>query len=243
MQTEEQIPGIDDDLPPLPVVDELTALKEKADLVGLRYHPNIGLDTLRERYEAHIAATSAPKGPAADEAPAPVVQAPVVEEQLVVPQTPAAPQPVAPVALKKKTMTPKEHADFVSVGPDDETAGARRMRLKRHALELIRIRVTCMNPAKKEWEGEIFAAGNSTVGTVTKYVPFNLDEGYHVTRIMYNVIRDRQAQIFVTVKNEKGAKVRTGKMIKEFAVEVMDPLTEEDLEVLKADQLARRAID
>lgn len=34
--------------------DELTALKAKADLMGIPYSPNIGLDTLRERVNKHL---------------------------------------------------------------------------------------------------------------------------------------------------------------------------------------------
>ena len=34
--------------------DELTTLKTKADLMGIQYSPNIGLDTLRERVNKHL---------------------------------------------------------------------------------------------------------------------------------------------------------------------------------------------
>lgn len=34
--------------------DELTTLKAKADLMGIQYNPNIGLDTLRERVNKHL---------------------------------------------------------------------------------------------------------------------------------------------------------------------------------------------
>ena len=34
--------------------DELTTLKAKADLMGIQYSPNIGLDTLRERVNKHL---------------------------------------------------------------------------------------------------------------------------------------------------------------------------------------------
>ena len=34
--------------------DELITLKAKADLMGIQYSPNIGLDTLRERVNKHL---------------------------------------------------------------------------------------------------------------------------------------------------------------------------------------------
>jgi len=115
---------------------------------------------------------------------------------------------------------------------NQETEGQKRLRLKRHASELIRIRVTCMNPFKGEWEGEIFTAGNSVVGTFKKYVPFNADDGWHVPRIIYNQIVARQCQVFHTVTLPGGKKVRKGKLIKEFAIEVLPPLTKAELHEL-----------
>lgn len=232
MQTEDQIPGITDEEQPLPQVDELEELKAKAALIGMTYHPKIGVEALREKLAAFIAANGAPKE-TVQTTEQPVVAAAV--------EAPAAPAPE--VVIKKVYRTPKQHADFTAPDVPGETAGQRRLRKKKEALELVRVRVTCMNPAKKEWEGEIFTAGNNTVTSITKYIPFGNDEGWHIPRIIYNVIRDREAQIFVTVKDDKGRKVRTGKMIKEFAIEVLEPLSLEELGVLAARQAATHAID
>lgn len=175
--------------------DELTTLKARADLLGITYHPSIGLEKLREKINA---ATS-------DEA---------VKE------------PVQTVATA-----------------NEETANERRIRLKKAALELVRIRVTCMNPAKAEWEGEIFTVGNSAVGSITKYVPFNADAGWHVPRIIYQQLVERQCQIFTTVSDSRGNKSRKGKLIREFAIEVLPPLTAEELRDLAQRQAMAKAID
>lgn len=127
--------------------------------------------------------------------------------------------------------------------PVEESLSDRRWRLRREANELVRIRVTCMNPAKKEWEGELFTAGNSTIGSMTKFVPFNNDEGWHVPRIILNQIQQRQCQIFVTVRDSRGNQTRQGKMIKEFAVEIMPNLTVEELKDLATQQAATRAVE
>lgn len=102
----------------------------------------------------------------------------------------------------------------------------------KEATKLVRIRVTCMNPAKKEWEGEIFTVGNSVIGTHKRFVPFNADEGWHVPQIMLDMIKNRECQVFITEKSKHGVSVRRGKLIKEFAVEVLPPLTEEELKDL-----------
>lgn len=178
----------------LPVVDELTSLKQRADLMGLKYHPSISVEKLRDKITAALASD----GPAENDAPAAEAEA----------------------------------------APVEETLAQRRSRKRREANELIRVRVSCMNPAKKEWDGEIFTAGNSLVGSFTKYVPFNAEDGWHVPRIILNQIQQRQAQIFVNSKDNKGNTVRTGKLIKEFAVEILPNLTPEEL----ADLAQRQAM-
>lgn len=234
----DNIPGIDDELPELPVPDELTTLKEKADLMGLGYHPSIGLEKLRAKVAEAIAAEGAPKR-AADEGIGGAAPIQAFQAASLAPKGASA--PVVPSTIY---VNPRQHADTESIALPNENIGQRRLRLKRHANELIRIRVTCMNPAKKEWEGEIIGAGNNLVGTLTKYIPFGNDDGWHVPRILYNVLRDRMAQIFVTTTDKKsGQKVRTGKMIKEFAIEVMEPLSSSELQELAARQAATRAID
>lgn len=111
----------------------------------------------------------------------------------------------------------------------EESKEQRRKRKRLEANTLVRVRVTCMNPAKKEWEGELFTAGNSVVGSFTKYVPFNTDEGWHVPQIILNQIQQRMCQIFVSSKDDRGNTVRKGKQIKEFSVEIMPSLSEEEL--------------
>ena len=113
-----------------------------------------------------------------------------------------------------------------------ETELQLRGRKRREANALIRIRVSCMNPNKKEWDGEIITTGNTNTGTIKKFVPFNSEEGYHVPHMIYEQLLQRQCQVFVTVKDNRGNKVRKGKLIKEFAIEVLPPLTEKELKEL-----------
>ena len=129
------------------------------------------------------------------------------------------------------------------VAPGVESEDDIRRRQKLRASELVRVRVACMNPAKKEWEGEIFTVGNTVVGTFKKFVPFNAEDGWHVPRIIYNQLVERQCQIFVAAKDERGNPIRKSKLIKEFAVEVMPALTKDELEELARRQAMSKAID
>lgn len=169
----------------LPVVDELTALKARADMMGVKYHPSISLEKLKEKITAHMNAGE---------------DKPVAEPEM------------------------------------DRAA------LQKSASELMRIRVTCMNPAKKEWEGEIFTVGNAVVGTFKKYVPFNADEGWHVPRIIYEQLKDRECQVFTTVRDSRGNSTRKGKLIKEFAIEVLPNLTEEEIKELAQRQAMAKSV-
>jgi hypothetical protein len=124
-----------------------------------------------------------------------------------------------------------------------ETANQLRVRKRKEAHALIRIRVACMNPSKKEYDGEIITTGNSAVGTIKKYVAFNAEEGYHVPRMIYEQLLQRQCQIFYTHKDAKGNKSRKGKLIKEFSIEVLPPLTASELKDLAQRQAMAQSGD
>ena len=118
--------------------------------------------------------------------------------------------------------------------PKPRTEAERNKAIKQNAAAMVRCRITCMNPNKKEWEGEIFTAGNRVVGTHRKFIPFNRE--WHVPRIIFNMIRDRQCQVFETKRDRRtGVETRTGRLIQEFAIEVLPALNQSEL-----DELARR---
>lgn len=116
-------------------------------------------------------------------------------------------------------------------------------RLRKEANRLVRIRLTCMNPNKKNWPGEVFTISNSVIGTVKKFVPFNAEEGYHVPQVIYDHLKNRKYQQFSTVKYPNGLQKKVGKLVKEFAIEKLDPLTEAQLKDLAERQAMNHSID
>lgn len=183
-----------DDLVDLP--DELTVLKARADLLGITYHPSIGLDKLRAKVAG------------------------AVEDK-------------------------PEEADPAVAGNNlpEESEGQTRARLRQEANELIRVRVSCMNPDKKEWDGEIFTTGNSVVGTFSKFVPFNNEEGWHIPRIIYQQLVQRQCQIWVAERDIRGNSIRKSKMIKEFSIEILPNLTADELHELARRQAMSKSVE
>lgn len=181
---------------------ELILLKERADMMGIAYHPSIGVEKLKAKIDAKltgIADTTDESGEAAPEAP--VVAAPLSEY-------------------------------------------AKNKGLRDDSLRLIRVVVNCMNPAKQAWEGEIFTVSNRVIGTVRKYVPFNLEAGYHIPYAIFEQLQERRCQTFFTHTDTRTKiKTRKGKLIKEFNLVIMPPLTEAELNELATQQAVSNSID
>lgn len=108
--------------------------------------------------------------------------------------------------------------------------------IRREAMRLVRIQINCMNPNKKEWEGEMFMVQNDIL-TAKRYVPFNTP--WHVEKCILDMIQDRECQIFRNFKQSNGATTQKSVFIKEFSVTVLPPLTEQELEDLRQAQAMR----
>ena len=124
-----------------------------------------------------------------------------------------------------------------------ESEGQRKARLRKEAMVLVRIIATCMNPNKRQIPGEIFSTGNSQIGFIKKYVPFNNEEGYHVPWIIYNHLKERECQIFIPAKSERGVDITIPKIIKEFQITKLEPITEKEIEDIRRRQLAQNTVD
>lgn len=122
------------------------------------------------------------------------------------------------------------------------TKQQQRMKKVQAANALVRVIITCMNPAKQAWEGEIFTVSNSVVGTIKKFVPFNNTEGWHVPRMLLNMIEERKCQLFLTERQAKVAGKRT-KTIKEFTVIYLDNLTPKELKELAQRQAMANGVE
>ena len=106
-------------------------------------------------------------------------------------------------------------------------------------------RCTNFGQEKKDLPGEILTVANEYLGTVRKYVPFGeaTDNGYHVPYCLYEMMRDRK---FLSIKTRKGPKGQTiveQQMVREFALEILPPLTEAELARLSAAQLSAGGVE
>ena len=177
-------------------VDEavvLQAAKNKADMLGVTYHPNIKMDKLQAKIQAKL-----------DELPE-----------------------VDPITSGAVPVLDK---------------GTSRASKRKDAAQLVRVRVTCMDPNKKDWPGELFSVGNSVVGFFKKYVPFGTE--WHVPKIIFNHLQSKKCQIFVTIMDSKGNKTKDPRLVGAYNVEVLAPLTPTELaELAKVQQASGRLED
>lgn len=186
-------------------IDELTTLKGRADMMGITYSNNIGVDALRAKITAHMNGEKAPAEAAEPEA-----------------------DPGDQYALPLNEVT------------DPHVI---RERMYAENMRLIRVRVTNLNPAKKDLPGEIITISNKYLGTVRKFVPFGemTDNGYHIPAIILKEMKERR---FLSLRVKKGKNGGVGvpgeQYVKEFAIEELPPLTRKELDQLARVQAAER---
>ena len=187
--------------------EQLKLLKQRADMIGVKYSNNIGLETLKERIQEKLDGKENKPG---DQAPTP----PPMKD-------PAEAGKPAPKTLREK--------------------------LVQENMKLVRIRITCLDPKKKEWPGEIVTVANEYLGTVRKYVPFGevTEDGYHVPHCIYKYLKARKFLNIRTYKDRKNnnqIKVEQN-WAQEFAIEILPPLTKEELAKLATAQSAAGGLD
>ena len=206
-------------------IDELTSLKARAATMGITYHPSICPDKLRDKINASL------KGETDHD------EEPAVKESEIVPPviTPAEaaklPTTEVPVVPVKKTKTKKELLALYHT------------QVRKDANKLVRIRLTCMNPDKTQWPGEVFDVGNSITGSIKKFVPFEAEDGYHVPQMIYDVLVARKYQQHKKVRLANGNWGIKSGLVREFAVEVLSPLGTKGIKALAERQALNHSID
>jgi hypothetical protein len=114
-----------------------------------------------------------------------------------------------------------------------------RERLQKEEMALVRCKIYNLNPAKRDLHGEIITVANKYLGTVRKFIPFGeaTDNGYHIPKIVYNDLKARQFQHIQTKQNGGKIDVKT-RMVPEYNIEILPPLSEDELQELALKQAA-----
>lgn len=120
-----------------------------------------------------------------------------------------------------------------------------RQRLYKENMRLIRVRITNLDPKKRELPGEIVTVANEFIGTVRKFIPFGeaTDEGYHIPYCIYKMLKRRKFQDIRVVKRKGGQEEIISRWATEFSLEILPPLTEQELRTLASAQVAAGSVD
>lgn len=107
------------------------------------------------------------------------------------------------------------------------------------ATRLIRVRITNMDPRKADLPGEFFTVSNGVVGTIQRFIPYSEQEdGWHVENMLLEMLKEKQFYQLRPRKGPNGTVLPDGRWVKEFAIEVLEPLTQEELRILANKQAA-----
>lgn len=187
--------------------DELTMLKERANVMGVTFSNNIGIEALRKRIDDKLAGMNTDEVPAAE--------------------TNAFTGTTTNTEVGSKAVTP-----------------TLRQYLFDENMKMVRVKITNLDPKKREWPGEIKTVANKYIGTVRKFIPFGdaTDEGYHIPQCIYKMLKRCKYQDIKVVK-KNGKETVTSRWVSEYAIELLPPLSQEELRQLATAQQAVGSVD
>ena len=136
-----------------------------------------------------------------------------------------------------------EIAQAMVAKPLNQQANAIALRKLVYAKQMrqVRVRITNMDPKKKDLPGEIWTVANEYLGTVRKFVPYGeqTDDGYHIPYCLYRLLDSKRFLHIRDVKDRTTGIVRQDKVwAKEFSLDVLPTLTQAELDRLAAAQAA-----
>lgn len=122
-----------------------------------------------------------------------------------------------------------------------QNALALRKMMQREQMKLVRVRITNMDPKKKDLPGEIWTVSNEYLGNVRKMIPYGeqTDEGFHIPYCLFRLLQSKRFLHIRTVKDRvTGVERQDKQWVKEFSLDVLPDLTKEELARLAAAQAA-----
>lgn len=145
---------------------------------------------------------------------------------------------------KPKTPTTE---DLLQMNPEEiEDKNLRRQVIRAQALRLVRVKIQNLDPNDSALSGAIISLQNKYTGKVAKYVPFGeeSENGYHIPWMMYEHLKQWKFPLRKEVKGGRfGVKTYKTVMVPKFNVELLPPLTVEELQELAKHQRASQSID
>ena len=199
----------------MPSLEELQTI---AKMEGINHHPNLGQAKLYHKIKAF-------------------------KENNLIPDPNDVKEKVV-VTDAGKLLKVKEAEERLNSGEDSssillkqQSKQVNTMRERARASAMQRVIVTCMNPIKGDYRGEIFKARNHFSGAVTRFISYS-GEPQHIEQILLNVLSEKVFQAFVTKEDSRGNKYRAGVQRQEYTIVYLDKLSDKEVtELVEAQAL------
>lgn len=108
------------------------------------------------------------------------------------------------------------------------TKAQKRLIARKEATRLVRVNITAMSPFEKQLKGAFFDVGNSVIGAVRRYVPFDVD--WHVEEIIVEHLKNKKYRTKREYKDPVTRQtVYENLFHRAFGVVVLESLTSEEL--------------
>ena len=201
--------------------EELRMLKETATKAGIKFAPNAGLQTMRDLVRKELApdANSHLLTQAGDLSAEQEKLTKIKDQN----------------SMEAKALRARMQ---MKVLPQFQTKIKKEDNARKKCGKLVRIIAHNNSPLKKEWQGEIITASND-LGTWRKYVQFDVE--WHVPQIILNVLKEKKYSHFYSKRTPEGILTRKVKLLPEYTIEILGPLTKEEVEALKKQQVVTLA--
>ena len=210
---------------------ERQLLEQRATQMNIAFHPNISTENLKARVQAKMEGTPDPTEIATGEMGAGSNVMDQDDSHFIeqAPQIQRAPslQARAPVSNTRYELDQKIRREQIA-----------------EFTKMVRVQVVCLNPQKKDLPGEFFTVANRYLGTIKRFVPYGgdaMEHGWHIPQIIYEDLKQRKFNQ-VVVRKVAGKEQILQKLVPEYSIVVLDPLTPEELNDLRLKQAASHAI-
>lgn len=172
------------------------------------------------------------------------------DEEEVDPVMEALKEKANPVYNEKKSLLDQSKAVLATMDPNKEglTEAEKRAIVRAKALRLHRVRITNLDPNDAPLQGAIKTVYNKYVGKISKFIPYGEENviGYHIPEILLESLREEKFPMRREVKGKNssfGVKQYKTVLAPKFSIEMLPPLTDEEIRALAQDQKARGALD
>lgn len=116
-----------------------------------------------------------------------------------------------------------------------ELENARRRQVIEEQTQLVRVVITCMNPALNSIESEMFHVSNDYMSD-RRVVPFG--KPWHITQALYNHIAGLTYQAFRTITTQFGQK-KVPFEVAAYGIQVLPPLNNDEIKSIATNQHAQ----